>query len=200
MRRCDSLEKVRLFFAIHINPDIKKEIQALMQTLQKFPLQAKWVSENQLHVTLFFLGDVEKSKIQPLVAATQRVLQDFPPFHIFFQEIGFFPARENPRVLWLGIQGQVAQLKRLHTTMGFALKEMNIKVEERAFFPHLTLARIKNLESPWEFREAVKKLRQKISLSQKVASVELVQSLLRPQGPFYTIVASCHFKTSIEIE
>jgi RNA 2',3'-cyclic 3'-phosphodiesterase len=135
---------MRVFIGIDLNPKVRGRIQRFLEGVEGFAPDARWVSADSLHVTLKFIGEQKAEQVE---AITQRLRKiEAPAFEIRFREYGFFPTAKAPRVFWIGIQSgensaQPAALTQLAETIDAATAELGIPREERAFSPHLTLAR-----------------------------------------------------------
>jgi 2'-5' RNA ligase len=130
---------MRLFVAI----DLPEMVKDQLDTLQARIPTARWVRRQQIHLTLFFLGETER--IQEIKDALASVKA--PPFALTLAGVGRFPKRHRqpPRVLWVGIDDEPA-LAHLHQKVTAVLAERGFKSENRPFSPHLTLARLKTRE------------------------------------------------------
>lgn len=95
------------------------------------------------HLTLAFLGDLEPGRVEPLVALLTSRLSNRPAFEAVLEGVGAFPDPRRPRVVWVGLTRGAPELARLAEEIRRALLEFGIPVEERPFFPHLTLFRVR---------------------------------------------------------
>src|SRR5579862_788036 len=149
-RRAD---RVRLFVALDIPEDVRAAIGALVTKLREHFRDARWVRIEGAHVTLKFIGEVPTEKMEDIRASLRTV--PFPaPIQINFRGVGFFPNDRRPRVLWAGIEAG-PPLGALAAAVDAALEPCGIAREQRAFSPHLTLAR---LDSPKNFNRLHERL------------------------------------------
>jgi len=126
----------RLFVAIELPDRVKQELAQL-----KSPIPgARWVPQEQLHLTLAFLGDVDGTAAEQLIRALSEVR--VPGFTLRLSETGCFPNRSKPRVLWVGLKNN-PQLNRLAEQIRSAVLACSILQEERPFSAHITIARLK---------------------------------------------------------
>ncbi len=127
---------MRLFVAIDLPDRVKDQLGTLPTRLPT----ARWVSRQQMHVTLFFLGETDR--VENIKAALSGVKA--PPFALNLTGVGRFPTRRKqpPRVLWVGIDPEPA-LQALHQQVTATLSELDFAPEDRPFSPHVTLARLK---------------------------------------------------------
>jgi 2'-5' RNA ligase len=129
---------MRVFVALDIDENIRSRIAQFADDLRPYAPGVRWVKSESLHITLKFIGE----KPEPLVKQIEQALGSISiaPFQITFAGSGFFPTPKAARVFWIGIAGQ-AGLAELATKIEDALIDIDIPKEERAFSPHLTLAR-----------------------------------------------------------
>lgn len=127
----------RLFVAIDLPESIRQQLAALCCGLPG----ARWVSPDQMHLTLRFIGEVDGRQLRLI----REALADLPgaPFFLRLENIGFFPPRGNPRVVWVGIHKN-EQLIHLRNRIESALVRTGLEPEGRKFSPHITLARLRN--------------------------------------------------------
>ena len=129
---------MRLFVALDNDDDIRSRIAKFVDDLRLCAPGVRWAKSGSLHITLKFIGE----KPDPLVKQIEKILGSvsIAPFQITFAGSGFFPTPKAARVFWIGIAAQ-AGLAQLATKIEDVLTNVGIPKEERAFSPHLTLAR-----------------------------------------------------------
>jgi 2'-5' RNA ligase len=129
---------MRLFIALDIDDAIRERIRVFLEGVRGFAADARWIRSESLHVTLKFIGE----KPAETVAAIKQVLVQVTgsPFELSFRGHGFFPTPKSARVFWIGIQSS-PELARLASAIDTATATLDIPKEDRAFTPHLTLAR-----------------------------------------------------------
>jgi len=185
---------LRLFWAINLPPHLKAAIANIQRLLKKANVDAKWVEENNFHLTVQFLGEVESSLVTYIVTVVEKALKEteITPFSILLKGVGFFPNQTRPRVLWIGIDGKVDKLVGLQKQVGQAMVPLGFYLDKKAFSPHLTIARFSSFRRISELLEEINQLQLAGSLigEIKVNSLELMQSELSRQGPAYSIIAS----------
>ena len=143
----------------------------------------RWVRQEQMHLTLRFLGETAVTQLPALQDQLTQLTSQHPPFGLQLGEIGAFPSRKRPRVVWAGLAGDVASLRTLHGDLSARLAALGWPEEKRPFSPHITLGRVKDAKQS-------KQLNWDVDLAKvvvEVTAVELVQSELRPSGPIYTV-------------
>ncbi len=191
------MEQWRLFWAVNLPAPLKAKLASLQEKLKQTNADAKWVEEQNLHLTLQFLGDVDAQKTASLTGNMQNVLDGFPAFRLLLGGLGFFPNARRPRVFWAGITGDLPSLKRLHEQVQKANLLSGFPAEEREFSPHLTLARLRSNRGLSALLKAVEELGDSAAdLGElSVTSVDLMKSKLSRRGPTYTVLAAIKLRS-----
>lgn len=171
---------MRLFVAIELPDQLKARLAAMRHDIPG----ARWVTAEQLHLTLAFLGELPQERLEPLCGALAGVQQH--PFELSFERYGCFSHRGRPRVLWIGFEPQPA-LAQLADQIKKAMASCGITLEDRPFSPHVTLARLKEPAqhevAVWLASSANNKLPHL-----EVREFVLFESTLAPQGAVHRMV------------
>ncbi|PIP67720.1 MAG: RNA 2',3'-cyclic phosphodiesterase [Candidatus Omnitrophica bacterium CG22_combo_CG10-13_8_21_14_all_43_16] len=177
---------IRAFIAVEIDNQTRQKISDLVSCLKKTGSDAKWITEDQMHLTLKFLGNIGWDKVQKISETLSVISDSFKSFKIGFSAIGAFPNLDHPRVIWLGIDKGQESLKILNGKIEAGLEKAGFAKEDREFSPHLTLARIR---SPKNISNLVKLIGEK-NLTPAgellIDKLTLFQSALTPKGAVYT--------------
>jgi RNA 2',3'-cyclic 3'-phosphodiesterase len=182
---------MRLFVAMDIPEDVRSALGALTAKLRSTCQNARWVRIEGLHVTLKFIGETSAEKTE-LIKIALAAAPCLTPIAMNFRALGFFPNGRRPRVLWAGIAAG-SELAALAAAVESALYPLGIPREERAFSPHLTLARFDTSRGLESLHAAVEKAG---PLEFGVATAKefhLYQSVLKPGGAEYTRLATFSF-------
>ncbi len=129
---------MRLFVALDIPDEIRQKLRTFMDGVRGFAPDVRFVSPESLHVTLKFIGEQPDDKLGVIKDALATVQAE--SMDVSFRVVGFFPTAKSARVFWIGIEAD-ARLPRLADEIDKALEPLGIEREQRAFSPHLTLAR-----------------------------------------------------------
>ena len=175
---------IRCFLAISLPSEMEDFLSSSRAIWQGIRGRIRWVSVKNCHVTLKFLGDVDESLIEPMAAALNATVSSFAPFTLSLSRAGVFPNKARPRVLWLGIGGQVRELGRLQREIDNSLQRLGFEREKRSFVPHVTVARVKGLSSPGDLDTFLKTSVPRMSF--QVNEVNLMKSVLTQDGPIYS--------------
>jgi 2'-5' RNA ligase len=128
---------MRLFVAVDPPEAVRKQLREICRDVSG----AKWTRPDQLHLTLRFIGEADAKDLARIRGALSRVSGD--AFSLRFREVGRFPPRGSPRILWAGIEPE-DPVRRLHWQVEEALREAGVEKDPRPFSPHLTLARLRD--------------------------------------------------------
>jgi 2'-5' RNA ligase len=129
---------MRIFIGIDLDVEVRARIERFLEGVQGFAPEARWVRPESLHITLKFIGEQPAERVEAITARLQRV--DCSAFEIRSAGYGFFPTAKAARVFWIGIQAG-SRLAELAKAIDAATAELGIPREDRAYSPHLTLAR-----------------------------------------------------------
>ncbi|HEY0147583.1 MAG TPA: RNA 2',3'-cyclic phosphodiesterase [Allosphingosinicella sp.] len=124
----------RLFVAIRPPEPVREQLLDLMEGMA----EARWQTEDQLHLTLRFIGEVDGRLAADIDTALSAVRH--PPFQLALDGLGAFNRRGQPAALWAGVAPHEA-LKTLHKKIDHGLQRAGLAPERRAYLPHITLAR-----------------------------------------------------------
>lgn len=192
---------MRLFIALDLDDAIRERITRFVEGVRNFAPDARWVKPESLHITLKFIGEQAETALDGIRRAMAEV--PVPSPEIQFRSYGFFPTVNAARVFWIGMESG-PQLQALAAAIDDRMPALGISKEERAFSPHLTLARgpgSRSSGSPHR-RQGDRANRTFQVLQQKLAALPapefgtmipreffLYQSQLSPKGSTYTKLA-----------
>lgn len=187
-------ESWRLFIAIELPQTVRHKIKEHIDRLRSAlpDVRASWTREDNLHLTLKFLGDVPVNQIESLSQALMRAATQAPDFDLVIRDCGSFPPRGKPNVLWIGIDDPSSNLRKLQTAVEDECAKAGFERDQRSFHPHLTIARLRNPKGVRSLAE----LHQEIGLepaSLSVSEVCLIRSELSSAGSRYTVIARHEF-------
>ncbi len=182
---------IRSFLAFEQPEEFRRLVRDISGALVKSRLDVRWVKPENIHLTVVFLGNVS---VENLSAMEQRIAEScarFRPFQIALKGIGCFPNTRNPRVIWVGLEGETERMGRFRDELQAPMASFGVKEEKREFRPHLTLGRFNR--SPGGDRELQRILEEHGGLSSPACLIEellLFKSDLRRGGSIYTKLKS----------
>jgi 2'-5' RNA ligase len=192
-------QTIRSFIAIELPEAVKTGLQQLQTelTLAQYSF-VKCVSPEGIHLTLKFLGNISPQKVAEITRVMEQASQVVSPFQLHITEVGAFPNMRRPRVLWVGIKGEVDKLTGWQQRIDEGLVPLGFAKEARPFTPHLTLARLRENCSPGDrlhFGEMFAKAHVEVNYNFAVTSLNLIRSQLLPTGAVYSSLAEVKLKS-----
>jgi len=174
---------MRLFAGLALPAPQQDELAAALAPADLTALRP--VPPEQRHVTLAFYGDVPAEVVPELTQRLERAAGRTPPMRLRLSHLGAFPKPASARVLWAGLDGDVATLRRLAERCSAAGARCGLAMEARPYRPHVTVARAR--KEPMDFRDVVASPVD--GTSWEATSFALVHSVLGPK-PVHTPLAS----------
>jgi 2'-5' RNA ligase len=185
---------MRLFVALDIPEEVRAALEAFVAKLRAACGGARWARLEGVHLTLKFIGEVQPEKAEAIQAAL-AALPPYARFSMSFRGVGFFPNERRPRVLWAGIEAG-APLAELAAAVESALEPLGIARDERAFSPHLTLARFDSPRGLDALHATIAKAGPLEFGATTAGEFHLYQSILKRGGAEYTRLATFSFAGS----
>lgn len=183
----EEAESARLFVAIDLSDRARSLVAAEQKRIKTRAGGAlRFVAAEQLHLTLAFMPAVEAARVPGIIAAIERGF-DQRAFSMTFSGLGVLPPRGRPRVLYLDVTAGAADVVALQRSVANRLAEQGIALEERAFKPHLTLARWRDGHAA-DARGLLASA-SPVEIEQTVSAVTLYQSRLSSQGAVHASLA-----------
>lgn len=184
---------IRTFVAVEVDEASRRELARLLTSFRASQADVKWVSPENLHLTLKFLGDIPPEAIGEVVGRLDQVSRGVKPFRLRLGGLGAFPTGAAPRVVWVGVTEGRAELSALAAKVEEALADSAARREERPFSAHLTLGRVRSPRNRERLQATMSRLKDFAGPGATVNRMVLFSSDLRPTGPIYTPIASHTF-------
>jgi len=179
---------MRTFIAVKLDPRIKEKLNSMVIQFKKISSGIKWVRPEAMHITLKFLGNIEKQKADQITEVMDHISQYHESFQLACVGAGTFPQKSrNPKVIWAGFN-EYQSLKTLHSEIETELEKIGFSREKRSFHPHLTLGRIKKGPALHDLFPELERAEQKDFGVTKVDRITLFKSTLTPSGAIYDIL------------
>ncbi|WP_457635392.1 RNA 2',3'-cyclic phosphodiesterase [Persephonella sp.] len=157
-------------------PRIKKEFGGI--------LAGRWIPERNFHITYRFLGDISLDEISNIRAVLKDKLKGNISVDIKFKGLGAFPNLANPRVFFIQVEDTSGNLQEISRFVNQKLALLGYPDEKKLFKPHITLKRIKHVERD-QFLRKIKSYENKLFGIQKEIKIDIVESILKPEGAVY---------------
>ena len=180
------MNTVRAFIAIEMHPLVMDIIRRSQQMLRSGDIHLRWVRPENIHLTLRFLGDISTDAIDGIRYALEQAAANTPSFFLRVKGAGVFPSPARPRVVWLGLDGQLHLLEELYGRLSTLLSEQGISLENRPFRGHLTIGRARGRLDAERLKSRLAELRAIESRPFQADRLCLFKSDLTPRGAIYT--------------
>jgi 2'-5' RNA ligase len=185
---------MRLFIAIEIPDEIKKEMIKVQEQLRKANIDASWTRAEGMHLTLKFLGEVPEQKITEIVSGLQTAAEGIGQLRLEVKGVGTFPNPRNARVVWIGLSGEIGKLSKLQGAVEDSMARIGLARDERKFTAHLTLGRIKDIRSRDQWLAVLTEIKDRSLPGFDATTVSLMKSELKPSGAVYTGMGNVELK------
>ena len=188
-------EEWRVFCAIELPAEVRARLEDHMRRLRKEvpDAAASWSRVENIHLTLKFFGNVDVARIQQISEAAKRAVKEFSTFPIAVGETGVFPRPSRPQVLWIGVKDQARQLSALQEKLESECAAEGFPKEERAYKPHLTIARLRRPEGARHLAHA--HLQMKFDpIEVDVKDIVIFRSELSPKGSKYSVISAADLR------
>ena len=181
----------RVFCAVELPPEVRKQLGEHILKLRKAipDVAASWSRVENIHLTLKFFGNVPLDRIEGISVAASRAVAEFSPFPIGVGDTGVFPRPSRPQVLWIGVSDPARRLSALQERLENECAAEGFSKEDRAYRPHLTIARIRRPEAGRRLADT------HLQMNFPTTEVELnelilFRSELSPKGSKYTPIST----------
>lgn len=174
-------KRTRTFIAVPIEPT--RGLKKLMQKIEQLGSAVRPIPQDQMHITLKFLGPTELDDIRPISNILKSMRSEYPRLKLSFKGLGAFPRPDRPNVIWAGIEnGEV--ISEMAEYLERETDKLGYPRERKGFHPHLTLARVK-AKPPQELFDILRD-REKADWGEaKVETLKFYQSELKTDGALY---------------
>jgi len=179
-------QTIRAFIAFPLPELISTRICDIQERLKSYRLPVRWVKPENVHLTLKFLGEISLSTIDGIAEVIEATVRDFSPLILFTNGLGVFPGIKKPRVIWIGISGDIKPLSEIQANLETNLEIKGFAKENRPFKSHLTLGRVKGDIHPENLIDILRSFSDFSSEPFEAGELVLYKSELKPSGALYT--------------
>ena len=180
---------MRLFVGLEIDETVRGRAAAIADAaalVLSDTLVVRWVPPENLHITLWFLGELAETRAAAALAALDKPFP-FPSFGLGLGGLGAFPSSGIPRVVWLGVRDGADSIASIHGEIAARLQPLGIAAERRPFSAHLTIGRVKSARAGVGSRD-VRRQWSGVPADAgecRIEAVTLFRSRLSPRGAAY---------------
>jgi len=182
---------MRLFIALEIPQKVKEEIAAIQKKLKTENISGRWVKPEITHLTLVFLGETAPNKIGNIKKILNGASTQISPINLWLEKIDAFPSPGKAKIIHLPLKGEVGKLNALILKIQKSLIKQKVYFDKKPFVPHLTVGRLKKPQNLTLLLSKIK-IPHREFFSNKL---NLIQSILTPQGPIYKTLRSFDLKS-----
>ena len=187
---------IRTFLSIPVPPDVRAKKNMLYSTLEDSPAQINWVANKNLHLTIKFIGFTPESTFKGIIHTLKSITENLNPFTLEIKNTGCFPAKERPRILWMGVQGNTSPLFLLISNIEKEMEKLGFSKDKNVFFPHITVARI---NYPQKYTPKIERFLNSFydPIDFSIDRMQFFSSELLPSGSIHTLLQSFPFGEKI---
>ena len=175
---------MRLFIAVEFEKEVIAALCSFYDELRARADKLRFVPMENLHLTLFFLGNTQENKVEEINNALQSIGENNSPFKLELNNrLATFDARNPARVVWVGVKNGLSALQHLQTMIAAAMHNIGFLRTEKTYIPHITIAR------DVHFKDAVVRYDGEINEKQDIAmppmlvsEFALISSILVPES------------------
>jgi 2'-5' RNA ligase len=185
-------DKIRSFLAIELTEGLRRSLAALQRRIDSPEIDVRWVRPENIHLTLRFLGEVSEEELERISRTARNAAEKAVPFRVVLGGLGAFPTARSPRVVWVGVEDP-EPLVSFENELTRELARIDWPPPDKAFRPHLTLARVKSSRGKGRLTRLLEGNRSATVGEIQVEHLALIKSELRPTGPIYTALDRFRF-------
>lgn len=168
---------MRFFIALEIPNENKAEFQSIQAKLHTLIPQAKLTNLDKIHLTLAFIGEQPEEFKETLIEVIGQAASGINSFEITPAYMDGFPSLHEPKVLWIGVKGDIDKLFLIAERIKDRLEYLNLPVNERRFVPHISIAKINNnFKVDRNLEENLEKVASDNFQPIKISSIKLFES------------------------
>ncbi len=196
------LDTVRAFVAVNLSieatqavAEVQKRFRAEVSSL---PMKISWVPAANLHVTIKFLGSIDRELGDGVLSALKPAVSELDSFTVKVGRVGAFPSADRPRILWVGLEDPNKKLTELYAVVENALGELGFKKENRLFHPHVTIGRVRHGKE--DIASILEGLTGETKEESRIAGLTLYESRLHRTGAEYRAMGRVFMRDKVTDE
>lgn len=182
---------MRTFLALELPSDFKNKLISLIKELNSLNIHGiKWVSEENLHITVQFIGDTNESDISDISDFLSEKFTQISQIKYLNPKLQIIPGR-NPRLIWIHVDTENKNIYKIVKQFKIKLQEMGYSLDKRPIKFHITLGRVKKRLPEYFVRKV---LTTELKIEEFIVSeATFYHSILRPEGPIYNSILKFNF-------
>ncbi len=175
---------MRCFLGVELTEEVKEKISPVLKDMEGIDGDIKTVDQENLHITVKFLGDIEESDIQR-INPIEKITTDLDPFEVKMGGMRTFPSQDYIKVVWIDLKKGNEKFVELISRIENKLHEHGFSKDKNEPMPHATVARVKSGRNKEKIKSIIEKWKNSTFGDMVVDKVTLFQSELTPEGPVY---------------
>jgi 2'-5' RNA ligase len=181
---------IRAFIAIEIDPGVRAALSRAQAKLKRSGAHVSWVPEDNLHISLVFLGDVPVATVELLSDAINSISASRQSFQCNIENVGSFGRPASPRVIWAGVRPNEL-LANLQHQVSQCVRQAGITLEDRPYKAHVTLGRVRSSRGRLQLVDAMSSIGDISFGTMTVSCVVIMRSILGDVGATYRVLHAC---------
>lgn len=190
---------MRLFIAVEFEKEVIAALFSLHDELKTKADKVRFVPVENLHLTLFFLGNTPENKLEQINKALRSIGENYSPFMLELNNrLETFDTKNPARVVWVGVKNDLSALQRLQTMIAAAMHNIGFLRTEQTYIPHITVARDVHLkDADARHDDNTSEQKSMVMPSMLVKEFSLISSILVPESGkhVYKTLATFSLKT-----
>ncbi len=187
-------KKLRTFIAFPLNKETQDQLKHIQNEFASLDIAMKWVSPENIHLTLKFLGDTLPRQIPSIKAILDTLTKTLTPTSFNIDTLGAFPSIHKPKIFFAAINDPDQRITKIVKEIRQTLTPLRFPKEKRGFKAHLTLGRLKSLKNINLFIEKLNQYSLDSPITLNFDQITFYQSMLTPTGPIYDRLESFNLK------
>ena len=185
------MAKIRTFIAVYASQKINSNVARLVDRFSVFSKEVNWVPQENLHLTLNFVGDISDREVPEFCRDAQEFISQFRSFGLVLGGLGGFPNLEQPQTLWVGATEGCEEMAAISREITKFLRDWSLGKSRFDFAPHMTIGRIKKgANCPQELSALIHRFRNHDAGSCYVDQVKICSSTFEGGRPQYATMAT----------
>jgi len=178
------MEPIRSFLALPLPNELKQYLKRLVEPIRNKQDNINWVKQENIHITLNYLGDTDPEVIDEQALGLESMLASFPILKLGTTDTGIYPHANDPRVLWVSTAPYNETLTLLKEKLDNTLSHFGYHLDKRQFQPHITIARVKSISRKSTFIHDYLSAEVR-EIDFEVGEIKWLKSTLTPMGAEY---------------
>jgi 2'-5' RNA ligase len=145
---------LRLFAGVEVSAETAAVLAGLQAELQRRGVSARWEEMEHLHITLHFLGATDPARVPRIASALDAAAAASVSHVLHLAATGAFPSTSRPKILWVGLGGELSAHAGLREEVVTALAREDVRREDRPYHAHVTIGRLRRDASHADRRRA----------------------------------------------